>query len=53
MGILLHINKITFEKSENLEKKITSQKLAKILTKIVLKKVFFMFFLNCPGGISI
>ena len=40
MVILLQINKITFEKSENLEKKIhISQNLAKILTE----KFFFFF----------
>ena len=57
MVILLQINKITFEKSENLEKKIRiSQNLAKIITEncwFFKKKSFSCFLLNCPGGNSI
>ena len=45
MVILLQINKITFEKSEN----HISQNLGKILTE----KFFLWFFLNCNGGNSI
>ena len=53
MIILLRINKITFEKSENLEKKNhRSQNLAKILTHF-FKSFFSWFFLNSPGGNSI
>ena len=47
MVILLQTNKITFEKSENLEEKIhISHNLAKISTEICyfLKKVSFMVF---------
>ena len=33
MVVLLQVNKITFKKSENLETKIISQNLAKILTE--------------------
>ena len=53
MVILLQINKITFEKSENLGIKFTSVRIwLKFEQKIVvfLKKVFFMVFLNCQGG---
>ena len=44
MAILLQINEITFEKSENLEKKIDiSQNLAKVLTEncCFFKRSFF------------
>ena len=44
MVILLQVNKITFEKSENLKKNLISQNLAKILTEnccFLKKKIFF------------
>ena len=60
MVILLQINKITFERSKNLEKILVSQNLAKILTENCSffflkkkKKLFSWFFLNCCGGNSI
>ena len=54
MVILLQINKPTFEKSEKLEKKKTSQNLVKIFTEncSFVKKSLSRFFLNCPGGNS-
>ena len=53
MVILLQINKITFERSKNLEKILVSQNLAKILTENCSffffkkkKEAFFMVFLK-------
>ena len=51
MVILLQINKITFERSKNLEKILVSQNLAKILAEncsffIKKKNAFFMVFLK-------
>ena len=54
MVILLQINKITFERSKNLEK---IQNLTKILTEncsfFFKKKIFSWFFLNCCRVTSI
>ena len=47
MTILLQMNKMTFEKSENLEKKNhISQNLAKMLTENCFFKLFSWFFLT-------
>ena len=47
-------NKITFEKSENLEKKNRSQTWLKFNKKLFFFFLnFTWFFLNCPGGTSI
>ena len=56
MVILLQVNKITFEKSENIEKNShKSEPGQSFIRKLFLffKKVFSWFFLNCPGENSI
>ena len=53
MVILLQINKIAFEKGENLEKKVTKiRNWLNFNRKLLffLKKFFSCFFLNCSGG---
>ena len=49
--VILHINKITFEKSENLEKKLCKSEPGQNFNRILLlflKKFFFMVFLILP-----